>query len=447
MALEDIRHLLSRTGFGVPRLDELETYAGLNYGDAVSRLLDGVKPTSFRSDPAWLDTLPVTAPSHYTVERRRQWRKDRSEQGRMMKAWWYGEALATPSPLTEHMVLFWHGHFTSSLKKVKLPEFMYEQNALFREHATGNFAELLHAVSKNAAMMIYLDTNSNTRSAPNENYARELMELFTLGEGQGYTEEDVVEAARALTGWRADRSRGFRVSSGDRDIGTKTILGQTGRFNGDDLVDILLDQPRLAEHITERLWDSFISDAPDPSEVWRLAAIFRDSGYEIRPLLEGLFTTAAFRDPANRGTMVKSPTDLIVGTLRLVGYRPEEPMRLANVGRTLGQELFEPPNVKGWPGGLAWIDTSLLPERYAFLTAVSATADALARTGGQANLDRNLRRALGGVDPDDLDREIFDALTGMPQAQLASLMLPLQGLGGGEGALGAYLLDPAYQLK
>lgn len=445
----EILHLMRRTGFGVPTMDEFESLAGLEYDDAVALRLDGIRAVAHLEDPAWLDTLPVRAPSHYSPERRKQLQRDRREQGRRLKAWWYAEMLHTPSPFTERMVLFWHGHFTSSLQKVRLPELMYAQNALFRRHATGNFADLLRAVSKDPAMVVYLDTNSNTRTAPNENYARELMELFTLGEGQGYSENDVVEAARALTGWRYVPGRGFRISGNDRDIGQKTILGRTGRFDGDDLIDILLEQPRLAEHITERLWLEFVSATPDTADVRRLAADFRESGYEIRPLLHGLLTTAAFRDPANRGTMVKSPSDLIVGTLRLVRYRPtDEPMGLANIGRTLGQELFEPPNVKGWPGGLAWIDTSLLPERYGFLTTVAQVGDALGSMGAPPpRLDPQARRAVGGLRLADLDRPQLQALVHASPAQLAALVLPLPPSGGGGGVLGAQFLDPAFQLK
>ena len=446
---KELRHLLSRTGFGVPRADELLAYAGLAYGEAVSSLLDSVNTTSFLPEPDWLDVLE-RAPSHWSTDQKKQWKKDRNKlRNNAMPAWWYGEILSTPSPFTERMVLFWHGHFTSSAQRVKHPPLMYEQNVLFREHATGNFADLLHAVSKDPAMMVYLDTDSNTRSQPNENYARELMELFTLGEGRGYTEEDVVEAARALTGWRYERERGFRVAGRDRDIGQKTILGQTGRFDGVDLIDILLDQPRLAEHITARLWHSFISNAPDPSEVRRLAAIFRDSGYEIRPLLEGLFMSAAFRDPANRGTMVKSPTDLIAGTLRLIHYQPTEiPMLMHRVGRDLGQELFKPPNVKGWPGGLAWIDTSLLPERYAFLSSVSHVVDALERRGQMPSLNSEQRRAMSGVRLEDVDRNALRALARTAPDQLAEHILPLpRSSSGSPGKLGTYFLDPTYQLK
>ena len=447
----EIRHLLSRTGFGVPRAAEIDALTGLDYADAVAHVLDSWQPRSTQPDPDWLDSLPVGTQRFLTDDERQEIRRERRRQGSMAKAWWYAEMLATASPFTERMTLFWHNHFTSSLRKVKIPEMMYRQNQLLRTYALGNFADFLHAVSKDPAMMTYLDTNSNRRKAPNENYARELMELFTLGEGQGYTEADVLEAARALTGWRVDRERGFVYVRDDHDVGAKTFLGETGRLDGDDIVDILLRQERLAVHITEKLWGEFVSDTPDPVEADRLATIFRDSGYEIRPLVQALLESDAFRDPGNSGSMIKSPTDIIVGTLRVAGYRPESPQGLIRAGQTMGQQLMDPPNVKGWAGGLAWIDTALLPERYAFLTAVSATLDSLVRMGDSPAriADRDVRRANGGVDPRDFEPGVFANATGMPEMQLASLLLPLPAAGGASagGVLGEVLLDPVFQLK
>jgi uncharacterized protein (DUF1800 family) len=454
-AVGEIRHLLSRTGFGAPRPAELDALTGLDYSDAVTSVLDSWQPRSTQMDPYWLDSLYLDGnrlyPRNITRDEQKVIKRARNSQGRMTKAWWYAEMLATASPFTERMTLFWHTHFTSSLKAVKLPEMMYRQNQLLRTHSLGNFADFLHAISKDPAMMAYLDTNSNKRRAPNENFARELMELFTLGEGQGYTEIDVIEAARALTGWRVDRERGFLYLRAEHDSGAKTFLGETGRFHGEDIIDILLRQERVAVYITERLWGEFVSDAPDPAETERLAAIFRDSGYEIRPLMQALLETDAFRDPANPGSMVKSPTDLIVGTLRAVGYQPEMPEDLINVGRLMGQHLMDPPNVKGWPGGLAWIDTALLPERYAFLTAASGAIDQVMQMGDSPApiSNRDLRTASGGVDPRQFNSDVFTAATGMPGQRLASMMLPLPPSGGASaaGVLGAFLLDPVFQLK
>ena len=445
VAFDETRHLLARTGFGVPSAAEYEALRRLGYTEAVAKVLDGVREQALLGPPEWLDTMPVRRPQRLSEEARKQFQRDRRDQGRQLKVWWYGEMLNTPTPFTEHMTLFWHGHFTSSLRKVKIPDLLYRQNALLREHATGNFATLLRSVSKDPAMMTYLDTNSNRRGSPNENFARELMELFTLGEGMGYTEQDVVEAARAFAGWRVDPERGFRFGGRDRDIGRKTFLGRTGRFDGDDILDILLEQSRLAEHVTEKLWREFVSPHPDPAEVRRLGAIFRDSGYELHPLLQALFESPAFRDPVVGGGLVKSPVDLIVGTLRLVGYHENAPGGLRTVAVGLGQDVFDPPNVKGWPGGLAWIDTSLLPNRYGFLNAVTATLDGVRRS---AQLGRAVTRAAGNLKASNFDAGAFPALAALQSEQMAALLLPLPP-GGGTGASGiaAYILDPTYQLK
>ena len=444
-AFDETRHLLARTGFGVPVPGDVAALQGLGYPAAVAKILDGVRAEPARGEPDWLGSMPFRPPRYMSAQGRKDFQSDRRDQGRQLKVWWYGEMLNTPSPFTEHMTLFWHGHFTSSLRKVKIPDMLYAQNALFRKHAVGNFATMLRAVARDPAMIVYLDTDSNTREAPNENFARELMELFTLGEGMGYTEQDVVDAARAFAGWRLSPHGGFQFGGRDRDIGQKTFLGRTGRFDGDDILDILLEQPRLAEHITEKLWREFVSPDPDPAEVRRLAAVFRDSGYELRPLLQALFESPAFRDPAVRGALVKSPVDVIVGTLRLVGYREEAPSGLRTVGASLGQDVFDPPNVKGWPGGLAWIDTSLLPDRYGFVSAVAETVPSLRRG---APPEREVLRAAGSLKLREVDPGAVQALSAMQSEQIVALLLPLAPAGGtGASGLAGYLLDPTYQLK
>ena len=200
--------------------------------------------------------------------------------------------LATDQPLTERMVLFWHNHFTSSFQKVRYPAALLRQNALFRREALGNFATLLKDVARDPAMLIYLDGMRSVARQPNENFARELLELFTLGEGH-YSEADIKAAARAFTGWTVDRETGeFRSRDHEHDDGEKTFLGQTGRFDGEQIIAILLRHPRTAETIVEKLWREFVSLKPDPAEVKRLAASFRN-GYEIKPLMRSILLSAA----------------------------------------------------------------------------------------------------------------------------------------------------------
>lgn len=323
-----------------------------------------------------------------------------------LKSWWMQEMLTTPSPLTENMTLFWHNHFTSSLRKVKLPEMMYHQNQLLRQQAVGNFATLLRAIYKDPAMLRYLDGEANLKSQPNENFARELLELFTLGEGY-YSEADIKAAARAFTGWGLDINNQTVFHADRHDTGAKTFLGQTGNWQGDDIIRILLAQPRTAEYIVAKLWTQMISPTPDASLVKAWATGFRNGGYALKPLVRTMLGSDAFWSPAARGSLTKSPVDLTVGSFRSLGLYPD-PEGLMIICARLDQELFNPPNVKGWPGGTAWIDSRTLMIRQQFL--------------------RRLAQMNPTVDP-----------------QLAAHLMPL-GSAGGNNLLNL-LLDERYQLK
>lgn len=387
---EEARHLLARTGFGQPTPGEIEQLLPLDYGQAVDKLLLDTRTAPFTSPPPWAGELPPDTEMRRGVseDAKRALRQLIHERAIDLKGWWIEEMIATSSPLTEHMVLFWHNHFTSTLSKVKWPGFIYRQNALFRRYGLGNFGSLLTEVARDPAMLIYLDGRTNHVGQPNENFARELFELFAFGEGKGYTEGDIREAARALTGWIVDpRTGAANFMPRRHDAGVKTVLGRNGRLGIDDVRNAVLDHPRLAEHIAEKMWREFISATPEPVDIRRLAATFRGANYEIKPLLRAILTRPQFRDPANRGTLIKSPTDLMIGTLRLfaaarVGRAPDRTKKtpvqgreLARAARALGQDLFEPPNVKGWPGGEAWITTASLPAREAFLRRVARGLD------------------------------------------------------------------------
>lgn len=428
LAPEEARHLLVRTGF---EASGVATYATLDHETAVRRLLDGVRREAVTPPPDWAnDPLPDPRAVRGMSEAERKALQERLRQQAIeLKGWWYREMLATDSSLTERLTLFWHNHFTSGLRKVKAPVLLYRQNLLLRRHAVGNFRELLHAVARDPAMVLYLDNHVNRKDKPNENFARELLELFTLGEGR-YTEQDIKEAARAFTGWTIDRHSGaFRFNPYQHDDGVKTFLGKSGKFDGDDVLDILLEQPRTAEHMVEKLWREFVSDTPDPNDVRRLAQVFRANNYELRPLLQGLLTSVAFRQTKNRGTLVKSPAELIVGTLRVFPLPALEPRQLVHAAHFLGQDLFDPPNVKGWPGGSAWITSNTLLARQKFLDRVA--------------------RAVETPDPrgDGMPALRHDAST------LAALLLPLPPSNTDTPAADAVararqlLLDPVYQLK
>jgi len=368
ITLEEARHLLSRAGFGASP-GEINHFLPETYEQAVDEILNTATQAPQTPPPSWATqwNMPSQKPKEMRPEEKMAFEKILQNQRLELKAWWYQEMVATPSPVTEHMTLFWHNHFTSSLEKVHWPVLMYRQNLLLRQYALGNFQKMLIAISRDPAMILYLDTQSNHKAQPNENFARELMELFTLGEGR-YTEKDVQEAARAFTGWQVDMKTGnFVERPPQHDDGDKVFLGQKGNFEGDNILYILLTQPRVSEFITEKLWREFISETPDPQEVKRLATRFRNNNFEIRPLLRDLFLSPAFRDPKNRGVLTKSPVDLMVGTIRTFNMPIEDTMPLVVTGKAMGMDLLDPPNVKGWAGGESWISTYTLLTRRQFL--------------------------------------------------------------------------------
>ncbi|MBZ0167518.1 MAG: DUF1800 domain-containing protein, partial [Candidatus Omnitrophica bacterium] len=254
-------------------------------------------------------------------------------------------------------------HFATSIKKVRRADYMLAQNLTLRQHALGHFDKMLHAIAKDPAMILFLDNQSNRKGAPNENFAREVMELFTLGEGH-YTEADIKDAARAFTGWTVDqRYRTFTKRQRQHDDGTKRVLGKRGNLDGEDVLKILLERPETAMFITEKLWREFISPDPDPKELTRLAAVFRSRDYDISALMQAILTSDHFYAPENRTSLIKSPVEYIAGLLRQFKVRPTDLEPLTNLSRGMGQDLFNPPNVKGWPGGTNWINSNTLTMR------------------------------------------------------------------------------------
>ena len=376
MGFDEARHLLSRTSFGATPA-EVHVFEAVDYAGAVDRLLGNVRRTATTPAPDWVKLGPAEVRrQQQAAEAQRKEAVDGKkleivrpvqEQGRELKNWWIQEMLVTDQPLVERMVLFWHNHFTSSMLKVRYAPALFRQNALFRREALGNYATLLQDVARDPAMLIYLDGMRSVARQPNENFARELLELFTLGEGH-YAEADIKAAARAFTGWSVNRETGqFVEHPGQHDSGEKTFLGKTGRFGGADIVNALLAHPRTAETIVEKLWLEFVSLKPDRAEVARLAGDFRRSGYEIKPLMRAILLSSAFRDPANRAALIKSPIDLIVGSVHVLGLPVPEKTGLVRMLQGLGQVPFDPPNVKGWVGGESWITTYTLLLRQQFL--------------------------------------------------------------------------------
>lgn len=281
---------------------------------------------------------------------------------------WLEEMINSESQLREKMSLFWHGHFAC---RVVNSYFQQELLHIIRSNALGNFGDLLKAVSKSPAMLQFLNNQQNKKSHPNENFAREVMELFTMGRGN-YTEEDVKEAARAFTGWAFNIQGEFIFRRFQHDDGSKNFLGRTGNFNGDDIINILLEQKQTATYISRKIYRYLVNDKPDEQKIAWLSSRFYNNRYDIKKLLEDIFTSDWFYAEKNIGTHIKSPVELLAGIRRFIPLAPDNDNSQLLVQKVLGQVLFFPPNVAGWPGGRNWIDSSTLMVRLQLPRVLSA---------------------------------------------------------------------------
>jgi uncharacterized protein (DUF1800 family) len=368
---EEARHLLVRSGFA-PDQAEVDAIAGQSAAQAVASIIRAARTAQPIHPPPAFVSAPPPIPYRLlkTKEEQQAQRQQQQREGLEMKTWWMREMIESPAPLKERMTLFWHNHFATSQQKVNRSQGMWTQQVALRTEALGNFRSLLHTIAKDPAMLVYLDGANSRKEAPNENFAREVMELFTLGEasqGGNYTEQDIKEAARAFTGWSVDPGDfSFRFRPAFHDPNSKTILGRTGNFDGDAALDIMLEQPAAARFIVGKLWKEFVSPTPEPAQVDRIASRFRASGYDISVVLNELFLSDAFWAPSSRGTLVKSPVDLVVGTVRQFDFSYTDVTPFALRAAQLGQNLLVPPNVKGWPGQNEWINTTTLLERKRF---------------------------------------------------------------------------------
>jgi uncharacterized protein (DUF1800 family) len=355
-------HLLRRAAFGASRAD-LHSAERLGPQATLDLLLRG-RPGAEEVQEALLDVGRVAA----------------GQGDEQLRGWWLYAMLHSLHPLREKLTLFWHNHFATSNEKVQNPGLMFRQNCLLRAHALGKFGPFLQAMSKDPAMLFWLDSNRNVKGAPNENYARELMELFSLGVGN-YTEKDVKEAARAFTGWHTNRD-GFRFNARAHDYGTKTLLGQTGPWDGGDVVRIVLAQPAAARFLVRKLYHFLISEAVEPSAALLepLCESFRKSDYDVAGLVRTMLASRHFYSAHAFRQRVKSPVEYVVGAVQAVylrlpegepDYRPLPAQVLVGRLRAMGQRLFAPPNVKGWRGGRSWLNTSTVLERANFAEALA----------------------------------------------------------------------------
>lgn len=366
------RHLLNRAGFGIPH-EMAVALAALTPEEAVSQLVNYGSDSSAEERPAFLvePTVRRELIREYKKEgldeeqiRKRVQALQAEERQAIdrLKGWWYERMYTTQRPLEEKLTLMWHGHFAVSSQKVKSSWATYDMNALLRRHANGNFKALTTAVGQSPAMLDYLDNRKSTKDEPNENWARELMELFTLGQGQ-YTEHDIKESARAFTGWVCTPKE-FLYDPRRHDFGQKTFMGRTGDFDGWNIIDIIFEQPAVSTFITAKMWRFFASESPDPAVIEELARVFHENHYEIKPVLNAMFLSKAFYSDAVMGSQIKSPTQFLVQLCADLGLSDLPRGALVQTGRMLGQDLFYPPNVKGWDGNRAWINANSLLMRY-----------------------------------------------------------------------------------
>jgi hypothetical protein len=388
------RHLLERAGFGATP-DEIARVAAMTPQQAVDWLVDYEKTDNgalapFDESGIWdpgMDPFPPSRAEAVRLarehgeglgekvlpagaQRRLQPVVDKFFYSLMANGietqrlglWWANRMLTTKRPLEEKLTLFWHGHFATGENKVRDYRMMFQQNLMFRAHASGNFRDLLVGLLKDPAMLVFLDNGENIKTHPNENFGRELLELFTMGVGN-YSERDVREAARAFTGWTNDVLV-FKLNTEQHDAGVKTFLGRTGPLGGEEIIDIILAQPVTAEFVAAKLYRFFVREEIAEATKVALGRTFRDSGYQLKPLMKRILLSRDFFSEPSMATEIKSPVHLVVSTYKKLGLK--ELPTIPDFGRMtagLGQALYDPPNVAGWAGGRTWITPSTLLER------------------------------------------------------------------------------------
>jgi uncharacterized protein (DUF1800 family) len=375
-----VAHLVRRAAFGAPaaRIDELTT---LGYEGAVDELCDLAGPDEAADAlaPPAFDTAGFRAAQQGDAAAKREANRIAADERRALTLWWVQRMVVAARPLRERLTFLWHDHFATSIEKVRIAELMHRQRQTLYDLGGGRFDLLVAAMARDPAMLVWLDGRESSAGAPNENFARELLELFTLGHGghqdhaasQPYTEVDVAEAARALTGWAIDPATLTGVLVARRhDVGTKTVLGTTGPLGLDEVVAAATQHPACAPHVVARLWSRLARPAgPDDPVVQDLAAQFaRD--LDVAALLRRIFLHPAFLEPSTRTALVKSPVDFVVGTARALGIQLDQ--RIVPVLAGLGQLPFAPPDVSGWPANESWLSTASALLRLQVADAVAA---------------------------------------------------------------------------
>ncbi len=399
------QHLVLRAGFGSD-LRGISKLTGKKPGKVFQRLVDkeyhkiGVIEANNYLPPVLADK---------STDEKKKLRKERNALIRELNTSWVDQMVKSETPLREKMALFWHDHFACRPGNVHFTENYLD---IIRRNALGNFRTMLHDISKSAAMIAYLNNNRNRKNAPNENFAREVMELFTLGRDQGYTEDDIKEAAKAFTGWFNTRDGQFRFVAKHHDFGSKTVFGKTGEFSGEEILDMLLDNPQTSKYIVQKMVRFFVHPEGHQKLESEMASLFYESNYDIKATVEYMFTSPFFFDEMNIGVMIKSPIELIVGIQRMFHSRLTDPIQIIQLERLLGQTLFQPPNVAGWKENTGWIDSDTLPTRMQLAKAFLAGENIGKRMkisgddNDQFNIEKRLERLNTTIDLHNLNKEL-----------------------------------------
>lgn len=352
---KNIAHLLSRTLFGYSKNDVVLAQGYATYADLLDQAI--LKDVALPAAPnTWVNTVP--AASQTTSGEAGTWYRE-------FNYWWFDRMNKEGLSMREKMVLFFHNHFANERDKVVYPQNMYAQNALFRKYAFGNFKQLVKEVSIDPAMLIYLDGNNSRGTAPNENFGRELLELFTMGIGN-YTETDVKQAAKVLSGWQVSGLNANFVASRWYTEANVTVLGKTAKFTVNTLIDHIFDQKATAEFLCRKLYQEFVYYKANEAFVLQMAAVLRSNNYEIKPLLKFLFTSDEFYTAAYIGSKIKNPTELMVGASKMLELPAPDYINLYELSKVLQMQLFQPPNVAGWPGQREWISSTTYSYRGGF---------------------------------------------------------------------------------
>ena len=428
-----VQLLLWRAGFGATPA-QVDAATAQGYAAAVDGIL--TYPDQPASPPA-LPPWPVQPAVVLGADEQASYRKSvlatqrarndaRSVGNRMLLSWWADLLRTSPASLQENLTLFWHNHFATSVDKVDRPLYMLQQNQLLRTMGAGKFVDLLMAVSKDPAMLVWLDGQSNVKGHPNENWAREVMELFTLGIGN-YTEQDVREGARASTGWTLAYDGKVAFNPQRFDNGTKTILGQTGNFNMDDFSRLLANRPETVQRTAKKLFVWFVGDDPTDADIQPMVDAWNQTGGEIRSVLRALFLSDAFTPERATTAHIKNPVSWTVGILRglNVDITGEQ---LAGLMAAQDMTIFRPPNVGGWPNGTAWISPSNQVLRFNLAGGLVTKAGLLSGPADDAFLTE-LADRLGGVPiADDVRAKLLTVGSG-PEGKRAIAQILLAGPG------------------